>query len=161
VPGAILPRDPNNVVGAFADAGGDAAAAQLGDQGEVETGVAITRVATAQAYLSGNTALWTPAAGKRFRLKRLMATIPGDAYAGAPGPVTLSFQDGTTPIGIAFQFYLPAAAPNVAGCLLVTPWLDLGDGYLSAAIGNALNANLSLTIAGAGAAQIIVAGVEE
>jgi hypothetical protein len=161
VPGAILPRDPNNVVGQFADAGGNAAAAQLGDQGEVETGVAITRIISAQPYQVGDTAIWTPAAGKRFRLKRLLITIPGDAYAGSPSLLTMDLRDGNASIGLTFVCFLPSAAPNTPGCIFQTPWIDLGDGYSSAAAGNVLNLNLSATIAGAGNVQVLVAGVEE
>ena len=161
MPGAALPRDPNSVVGEFADAGGNAAPAQLGEQDQVETGVAMTRFLAAQPYLAGNTAIWTPAAGKRFRLKRLMLMLPGNAYCGSPTDLTLDLRDGAASIGLTFFVFLPGAAANTPGCIFQTPWIDLGDGYVSSAAGNALNLNLSATIAGAGAAQIIVAGVEE
>lgn len=155
-----LARDDNQQLSAFVGIDGKAGQATLGEQSQVETGVALTRFFSTTPYLTGNTAAWTPAAGKRFRLKRFMIMAPGVATT-ATALTTIDLRDGNASIGVAIQVSLPSTAGATPGFAFITPWIDLGDGYLSSAPGNVLNVNLSQTITGAGSLQVIVAGVEE
>jgi hypothetical protein len=114
---------------------------------------------TVQATASGNTAVWTPTTGKKFRLMRLMVQITGNATITSGAVLTVSFQDSTTATNIAIDSYIPASALTAADDF-VSPWIDLGNGYLSAAANNVLNVNLSSALA-AGNARIFVCGTEE
>lgn len=115
---------------------------------------------TVQATASGNTALWTPTAGKKFRLMRFMVQITGNAIAAVAGVLTVSFQDSTTAIGIAMDGFIPTSAATPATEDFISPWVDLGNGFLSAAANNVLNVNLSFALTG-GNVRITVAGTEE
>lgn len=114
---------------------------------------------------AGNTALWTPAAGKSFRLMRYRISVPGNAaFATTAGTVTVTFQDATTALAVALEvLQIPLAAGAVSGEFFNGPWVDLGNGILSAAAGNALNVNLVLGGTGAltGGVNIVACGTEE
>jgi hypothetical protein len=120
---------------------------------------------TAQANANGNTALWTPAAGKKFRLMRLLVEVPPNCIMAARGVVTISFQDGATPINLAFDVWLGQTAPVEAAAtipptLFTTDWIDLGQGVLSSAANNVLNINLSAALTG-GNVRVTACGTEE
>lgn len=105
-------------------------------------------------------AVWTPAAGKRFRLLRYWIDVTGDAAAAAAGAMTISLTDGNTQVGINRSVYIPAAAGTTAG-VLASFSADLGPlGYLSAAAGNALNLLLGQNLT-SGTVRIAVQGTEE
>jgi hypothetical protein len=100
---------------------------------------------------SGSTALWTPTAGKRFRLMGGTIIVPSTSTSAAN--VVSSLLDsatgfmnvaaiGTTTGGIAYNLSLPA------------------NGYLSSAVGNVLNLNNSAAYT-AGGITISVWGTEE
>ncbi len=111
------------------------------------------------ATAAGNTALWTPAAGKKFRLMRFMVSISGASTLAVAGNEVITFQDATTAIGgVLFQIQVPAAA--VTGEDFTTGWIDWGNGFLSAAINQTLNVNLGTAFT-AGGAVVICAGTEE
>jgi len=115
-------------------------------------------VATAAA---GNTALWTPALGKKFRIMRWRYTITDNATLAAPGALTVTLFDGAAgATGQADDVFVPALALNNNGQLASSPWIDLGNGYLSAAANNVLNVNLSAALA-TGTVRVQVAGTEE
>jgi hypothetical protein len=123
---------------------------------------AIFHNASVSATASGNTAVWTPTSGKKFRLMRFQITAQG-LSATAATLLTISFQDGSTGIGIGtYDVLLPAVANLVAGITTVSAWIDLGNGYLSTAANNVLNANISATVTGAtGTFRVNVCGTEE
>jgi hypothetical protein len=115
---------------------------------------------TGQFTASGNTVLWTPASGKSFRLQRYLVEVTQNASQTAGGVLTISFQDGTSPLPIAHDVYVPSTALKV-----FTPyssgWIDLGsNGLLSSAPGNVLNVNLSAGL-NAGNVRVIACGVEQ
>src|SRR6266699_2584116 len=79
----------------------------------------------------GNTALWTPAAGKKFRLMRYMVTVTDNATQAVLGTLTVSLNDAGAAIGQAHDLFVPAVGIVNAGSLYTSPWLDLGNGILS------------------------------
>ncbi|SRR5216683_598162 len=114
-------------------------------------------VATAAA---GNTALWTPAAGKKFRLMRYMVSVTDNATQAVLGTLTVSLNDAGAAIGQAHDVFVPAVGLVNTGSLYGSPWIDLGNGILSAAINQALNVNLSAALT-AGTARVLCCGREE
>ena len=119
--------------------------------------------ASVAATATGNTAVWTPTSGKKFRLMKFQVTAQGLA-ATATGVVTVTFQDATTQINTgAYDVDVPAVANVTSGTDNVSGgWIDLGNGYLSAAANNVLNFNISAAGAGTvGTYRINVAGTEE
>lgn len=116
---------------------------------------------TAQALAAGNTALWTPAAGKKFRLMRYLVTVTDDATRAAPGVLTVSLFDAAAgATGQAHDVYVPAVALVNTGALYQSGWIDLGNGFLSAAVNNVLNINLSAALV-TGNVRVIACGTEE
>lgn len=115
---------------------------------------------TAQATAAGSTALWTPAAGKKFRLMRYMIQLTENAVRAAAGVVTIELLDGASHIGQAHDAFVPAAAVSGIGDGYVSPWIDLGNGVLSGAANNVLNINLSAALT-AGNVRAIACGTEE
>lgn len=123
---------------------------------------AIFKTVSVPATASGNTAVWTPTSGKKFRLMRFQITASNIA-ATAATVLTISFQDATTPITIGtYDILMPAVANLQSGVLLVSEWIDLGNGIISAAANNVLNANISATVTGAtGTFRVNACGTEE
>jgi hypothetical protein len=127
---------------------------------------AIFKTATVVATAAGNTAVWTPAAGKKFRLMRFQITGVNLA-ATAATVITISFQDNVTGITIGtYDVLLPAIATATdvlaGGIQYISDWIDLGNGIISAVANNVLNANVSATVAGAtGSFRYNVCGTEE
>jgi hypothetical protein len=108
----------------------------------------------------GDTALWTPAAGKRWRLMRYRFALTGNAAMGTGGVLSIMLRDATAASPFGAAVYVPAVAANTLGAY-TSPWIDLGTtGYLSAAANNVLNVNLSAALTG-GQVRVLVAGVEE
>ena len=127
---------------------------------------AVFKTASVPATASGNTAVWTPAAGKKFRLMKFQ--ISGTNLAAtAVTTITISFVDGATGIAIGtYDVLLPAVATSTAilvgGSVRISEVYDLGNGYLSLAANNVLSANVSATVAGAtGSFRYNVIGTEE
>lgn len=115
---------------------------------------------TVQATASGNTAVWTPTAGKKFRLMRYRITLTENAIRAAAGVITVQFEDSATLIGAADDVWVNTTAPTGSACQFVSPWIDLGNGILSAASNDVLNINLSAALT-AGNFRIDVCGTEE
>lgn len=119
---------------------------------------------TVQATALGNTAVWTPAAGKKFRLMRFKVQLTANSTLAAAGVLTVSFQDSATGIPLAHDFYVGQVALTAATALF-TPgedsgWIDLGNGIASALANNVLNVNLSVALA-SGNIRVICCGTEE
>lgn len=115
---------------------------------------------TAQATASGNTALWTPTSGKKFRLMRFMVQVTGNALTSGGAVITVSFQDSSSALNIAMDVFVPASTAFSNGDDFISPWVDLGNGFLSAAANNVLNVNLSAALT-AGNVRVTCCGTEE
>jgi hypothetical protein len=116
---------------------------------------------TASATAAGNTAVWTPAAGKRFRLMRYRIEVTGNAAQATAGTVTIQFQDNTTNMAAAHSVFVPQTAGTVMGADWNSGWIDLGNGIISTAANNVLNINLSSTLTPSGIVRVIACGTEE
>ena len=124
------------------------------------------KTVSVSATASGNTAVWAPAAGKKFRLMAFQITGTNIAATNAT-TITISFQDSVTQVTIGtYEILMPTAVGNTAalfgGVSFNSGWISLGNGYLSSTINNVLNANVSATVTGAtGTFRYNVAGTEE
>lgn len=114
---------------------------------------------TASAAASGNTAVWTPTSGKKFRLMRFMVQVTGNSTTASGVVVTISFQDSASAMNIAMDVFVPTTSLGT-GDDFVGPWVDLGNGFLSAAANNVLNINLSAALA-TGNVRVTCCGTEE
>ncbi|WP_157985422.1 hypothetical protein [Lentzea terrae] len=115
---------------------------------------------TVTATASGNTAVWTPTSGKKFRLQRYRIDVTADAATSGGAVIDAVLRDGsTTELAAALSLYVPSAAGTGIG-VVSTGWVDLGQGVLSAAANNVLNCNLSAALT-AGKARVVCAGIEE
>lgn len=137
------------------------AAAAAGGNWQAQRTPAVFKSAQVLASASGNSAVWTPTAGKKFRLMKFQITGTNLA-ATAATVITLNFQDATTDIGISYDVLLPAVANVVSGTTTISAWVDLGNGRISALADNVLNINISSAPAGAqGSYRIVAIGTEE
>jgi hypothetical protein len=119
---------------------------------------------TAQASAAGDTALWTPAAGKKFRLMRFKLQVPANCTLAARAIETIKLRDATTDLNLTFDVWLGQTAlvvdTNPWPAILETPWLDLGNGILSATANNVLNVNLATALSN-GNVRVTACGTEE
>ncbi len=117
---------------------------------------------TVQATASGNTAIWTPGTGNKFRLLRFLVSVSANAFLASAGVLVISFQDAAVATSVNLEVYLQGSAPaNPSGNVFYSGWIDLGQfGILSAAANNVLNVNLSTALS-AGDVRITVCGTEE
>lgn len=109
---------------------------------------------------TGPTTVWTPAAGKKFRLMRFYLHVTANAALQTGAVVTFTFFDGATALPIAFDFFIPQTTANQMTVGPSTPWIDLGNGILSAAAGNALAVGMSAAFT-TGDCRVFVCGTEE
>lgn len=109
---------------------------------------------------SGNTAVWTPTSGKKFRIMKYMILVSSDAATSGGARITIDLQDATTSLNLAVDVYCPAVAGTAFGNGFNTGWIDLGNGKLSATINNVLNCNLSAALS-SGTCRVVVCGTEE
>jgi hypothetical protein len=110
---------------------------------------------------AGNTAVWTPGSGNKFRLLRFKVQVTANASLAAAGILTVTFQDATTGINLTHNWWFPAAAGAAQNLAYDSGWIDLGQfGVLSAAANNALNVNLSAALS-SGEVSVIACGTEE
>ena len=114
---------------------------------------------TVQATATGSTALWTPTAGKKFRLMKYCIMVTGNATLAAGAVLTVSLLDAAGQIGQQIDTFIPTATFSVAEDY-ISPWIDLGNGILSGAANNVLNVNLSAALT-AGNVRVIACGTEE
>lgn len=118
-----------------------------------------TTFKTAAATAAGSTAVWTPAAGKKFRLMRFKIQVTSNATLAAGAIETITLLDAATDMQLTHSVFIPAAAVATTP-LMESGWIDLGNGILSSTINNALNISLSAALTG-GQVRIIVCGTEE
>jgi hypothetical protein len=90
---------------------------------------------------------------------RLMIQVTANAALAVAGVVEILLRDGANPTGIAHSYFVPGAAGTTFGEQGGT-WLDLGNGFLSAAANNVLNVNLSVALTG-GECRVVACGTEE
>ncbi|MFL6144514.1 MAG: hypothetical protein ACJ72N_21960 [Labedaea sp.] len=147
-------------------ADGDTGAWATGSGPLLYTGAGFNRERTPAAFkansatLAGNSALWTPAAGKKFRLLRYMVVVTGDAAQAVAGTFLVQLLDGAAgSTAQAHYCFIPGAALNGA-TLYHSGWIDLGNGILSAAANNVLNMNLQNALT-SGKVLVIACGTEE
>jgi hypothetical protein len=115
---------------------------------------------TVTATAVGNTTVWTPAAGKKFRLMRYRIEITNNASLAAAGIETIQLTDGAGGTVIdAFSAFVNNAAATIMGAY-TSEWMDLGNGYLSAAANNLLVVNLGTALA-TGVVRVTAVGTEE
>lgn len=114
------------------------------------------------ARLVGLADIWTPTAGKKFRLQSYFIEIMGNAYVTGAGVLTVTLYDSGNPIsGFTHDIFLPGAGVNLFGGYVVNH-IDLGNGYLSSAANNVLRFNMSIGITPAAAfVRVNVCGIEE
>ncbi len=122
-------------------------------------GASFDRVRVANVYntvvatAAGSTTVWTPAAGKKFRLMGYTISIAGTA--SATGVQVIKLEDGATVIKnhlATVDITTPVGDSQIGA--------DLGQGQLSAVANNVLNINLSEAMATGGVA-VNVWGTEE
>lgn len=115
---------------------------------------------TIQVTAAGNTAIWTPASGKKFRLLKYQVEGTLNVAQNAQGVLTISFEDASTPMPFAHDVYVPSNSLKYS-VIYRSGWIDLGSvGYLSSTINNALNVNLSSALT-QGNFRVIVCGTEQ
>jgi hypothetical protein len=121
-----------------------------------------SKIKNVYANAAGNTLLWTPAAGKRFRILACRVTVTANAAITSGGILDIRLYDGSaTSIGLSHSLYCPATSVTTTpGAAYDSGWMDLRNGYLSTTIDNSLNVNLSQALT-AGGVQTIVIGTEE
>lgn len=115
---------------------------------------------TASVTTAAATTLWTPVAGKRFRIMGFVIQLTNNAAAALAAVNTLTLLDGGSATGFAFDFYVPAAAGTLAGDSAIVAVMLPGNGYLSSAINNVLTATLSAGLT-AGNYRINLIGCDE
>ena len=124
----------------------------------------VFKTASVSAATTGNSAVWTPGSGNKFRLLGYQITAQGLA-ATSTGVVTVSFQDSASAINIGtYDVDVPAVAGVVTGVMQISgDAVYLGTfGVLSAAANNVLNFNISAAGAGTvGTYRVTVWGTEE
>lgn len=109
---------------------------------------------------TGNTTVWTPAGGKKFRLMRYCIMIPANAVAAVAAVLEITLNDSGTALNLGHSVFIPSAAGTTFQNDFITPWFDLGNGALSGAANNLLQINLSFALTG-GEVRILTAGTEE
>lgn len=102
------------------------------------------------------TAIWTPGAGKKFRIMGMVITSASAALAAA-ALTTITFLDAAAAITLAFDIWIPITPLNTTPCIPV----DLKpNGYQSTAANNVLNATLTANLL-TGQIRVTVWGTEE
>ena len=114
------------------------------------------------ANTSGNTALWQPAAGKRFRILACRVTATSNIAIAGGGILDIRLYDGAaTSIGLSHSLFCPTTSVTTSpGTAYDSGWMDLRNGYLAANVDTPLNVNLSVALT-AGGVQTIAVGTEE
>lgn len=110
------------------------------------------------AQNNGNTAVWTPVAGNRFRLLGFTIWLGGAATLAAAGSLTVQLRDAADTL-FSFPVYVNnAVAIGVTYINVVVVFTD--NGMLSAAINQVLNINLSAALV-SGTVNVSAWGTEE
>jgi hypothetical protein len=101
----------------------------------------------ANASAIGATAIWTPAAGKKFRLMAGFIMVPSNCIQAVAGLIAFGLQDAAGAfMGKSFTTFVPGAAGPTGPPLGFWPFVIPGNGWLSALANNSLNVNLSAAL---------------
>ena len=110
---------------------------------------------------TGNTAVWTPGSGNKFRLLKAFVQISDNASVAAGTVVSIQFIDSATNMPVVVDIFIPTTAVTTAVGTGLTTTIDLGAfGIQSATANNVLNVALTTALAG-GSVRIITMGTEE
>ena len=109
---------------------------------------------------AGSTAVWTPAAGKSFRLMGFTFAISGNATQAAANPRNFSLVDGAGTTIWRANLFIPGAAGTTMGNDVLHTVTLPANGYLSAAPNTVLNVNLAVALT-AGTVSVHAWGTEE
>lgn len=115
---------------------------------------------TAFLSASGDTALWTPAAGKAVRITKLSITAPNNTTKTAGNNLNVTLK-GTSKVWAVHTLWIPSTlgalltAPGAAG----TGNINLGPGF-KAAVDEVISINLSTSV-DTGGIRINAWGLEE
>ena len=166
----MIPVSDNGVLAATWVADALYGGAFSGTASAAKQGLSLARTPTVfktvsvAATATGNTAVWTPGAGNKFRLLGYQITAQG-LSATASAAVTVSFQDAAVAVGYGtYDVDVPAVANVVSGVNQISggPVAMGSFGILSAAANNVLNFNISAAGTGTtGTYRVNVYGVEE
>ena len=115
---------------------------------------------TITATASGDTAVWTPASSKRFRLMAYMIQLTGDSATAGGAVIDFLLRDATTATAFAFSTFVPAAGGTILGAVATSGFCAIMNGFSSAAVNNALNINLSAALS-VGKVRVTAIGTEE
>lgn len=116
-------------------------------------------VKTVAATASGDTALWQPGSGNRWRLQRVKFDITADATITSGGVLTISLRDATTAIGVTQSVYVPATGATTLNGGWTSDWIDIGNGIQSSANNQDLNVNLTAALA-TGTCRVLACGTQ-
>jgi hypothetical protein len=103
----------------------------------------------------GDTALWTPTTGRKFRL--MAGIIALSKEAACAGAFNVQLLDGA---GVFFRIDICNAALVATGQVILIPFNFGPNGYLSTAVNNVLNLTFNAALS-AGAGSAVVWGTEE
>lgn len=107
----------------------------------------ISQFASGVASAAGNTAVWTPVAGNKFRLMCISVEVTGNATMSAAGEEVITLQDGTTGIpGFTWNVFVPSTALNTRGQLYTSGTVCFPNGLVSSTANNVLNVNLGTAL---------------
>jgi hypothetical protein len=149
------------VVGDYAGVGRPLAVLRLGWNGASSDRLRTPNVfKTATATAAGSLAVWTPAAGKKFRLMAYEIEVTANASLAAGGINTFTWLDAAAAIGLTHSDFEPTTAVTTGEVGYSTGWITLGNGYLSSAANNVLNLSI-LTALVTGALRVNAIGTEE
>jgi hypothetical protein len=122
-----------------------------------------TMFKTVSTAATGSTAVWTPAAGNKWRLLKYQIEITSNAAAASAGILVVTFLDVAAATNVSHSIWIPATtvATGPVGSGWNSGWVDFGGfGILAAAAATVLNVNLSAALT-AGACRVNVCGTEE
>lgn len=121
----------------------------------------VGRMTSATATASGNTAVWTPTVGAKFRVLCVGLDVTQNAAAAAAGVITIQLEDGSTPIpGLLWSVFVPSAAGTTFGSGYHEPVSCFANGFISSTANNVLNVNLSAALT-AGNVTVRAYGTDE
>jgi hypothetical protein len=116
----------------------------------------------ANANVAGAGTVWTPAAGKKYRLMGYHVYCGVQVAAAAATDLGVNIQDSGGTVLEALEVFLPAVSVVTAAGTITLASINLpGNGFLSPAINNTLQMVLSASMTGTAKIWIAAWGTEE
>lgn len=115
-------------------------------------------IRSSSEYSTGTKDLWTPSAGKKFRLKGGIISVHGNGSGAGHETITL-IEESLGSIGLAFHCWLVSSNLSSESTIFQCPF-DLGDGYLATTADKKLQFSIGKALA-MGKVTVIVWGTEE